>query len=405
MDKHPSKDIIATHGIDLKGKRIVLCITASVAAYKAVDLARLLMRHGAEVYAVMSKKASMLITPELMHWATGNKVVTKLTQDLEHIRLADYDRSDLIIIYPCTANTISKIASGIDDTPVTSIASVALGSKIPIIIAPAMHEAMYNNPILVENISKLSKYVKFVMPNMVEGKAKVAEQEIILDEAIRILSNHKLKGKKVLVTAGSTVEYIDPIRVITSKASGRFGVAIARVAYRLGADVTLVYAHGNATIPNNINLIKVDTSKDMLDAIVNEVKKGYDIAIMTAAVADYMPIAKMDRKIDTRSNPMLSIDLKQTEKIIDKVKDVDDKIFLVAFKALYKVSKEELIREARKKMREARADMVFANDIYKVDMGSEDIEGYIVDDGVRYIARQSKLSAARVLLDHIASKL
>src|ERR671928_1425345 len=143
---HPSKDIIGLEDNDLAGKKIVLCITGSIAAYKAIDLARLLMRHGADVYSVMSKKvAPTLLTPDMMKWATGNCVVTKLTGDLEHISLADYNKSDLILVYPCTANTIGKMANGIDDTPVTSVLSVALGSKIPVIIAPAMHEAMYEN--------------------------------------------------------------------------------------------------------------------------------------------------------------------------------------------------------------------------------------------------------------------
>ncbi len=159
MNEHPSKDIVDSDGEELKGKKFVLCISASVAAYKAVDLARLLMRHGADVHTVMSKSSNKLLTADLMKWATGNDVVTKLTWKLEHIQLANYRMSDLILYYPCTGNTLSKIANGIDDTPITSIASVALGSKIPIMIAPAMHEAMYENPILKENIEKLKEIV------------------------------------------------------------------------------------------------------------------------------------------------------------------------------------------------------------------------------------------------------
>ena len=127
---HPSKEIVGVDGNELYGRRLVLCITGSVAAYRAIDLARLLMRHGAEVHAVMTEStSSQLLSAEMMKWATGNDVVTKLTGDLEHIRLADYDMSDLVLVYPCTANTIGKAASGIDDTPVTSVLSVALGSK------------------------------------------------------------------------------------------------------------------------------------------------------------------------------------------------------------------------------------------------------------------------------------
>ena len=130
-DIHPSRDIAGSDGHELDGKKIVLCITGSVAAYRAIDLARLLMRHGADVHAVMSEVvAATLLHPDMMEWATGNKAVAKLTGGLEHIRLADYDMSDLVIVYPCTANTIGKAANGIDDTPVTSVLSVALGSGI-----------------------------------------------------------------------------------------------------------------------------------------------------------------------------------------------------------------------------------------------------------------------------------
>jgi phosphopantothenoylcysteine decarboxylase/phosphopantothenate--cysteine ligase len=404
MDEHPSKDIICSYGDYLKGKKIVLCITASIAAYKAVDLARLLMRYGAEVYPVISKEATKLITPDLLHWATGNKVIIKLTKELEHIQLADYNRSDLIIIYPCTGNTISKIVNGIDDTSITSIATVALGSKIPILIAPAMHEAMYYNPILLANIEKLSKYATIVEPEIVENKAKVADIEKVLELVIRILSKHKLRSKKILITAGSTVEYIDPIRIVSSKASGKFGVEIAKVAYRLGADVRLIYGHGDAMLPD-LDIVRVDTSNDMYNAVLNNIK-DYDMLIMTAAVTDYKPLSS-NKKIETRDNPHLTIELDATEKIIDKVKTINPRIFLVAFKALYNVSREELIDAARRKMKECNADLVFANDVSKEgsEMGSDNIEGLLIDDGIKELELQSKSSAARFLLDYIASKI
>ncbi len=141
-EKHASKEIIGSESNVLEGKKIVLCITASVAAYKAIDLSRMLMRHGAEVYTVMSKSTnSKLLTEEIMNWATGNKTVTELTSELEHISLANYGKSDLVLVYPCTANTLGKFVNGIEDNPVTTVLSVAFGSRIPIIIAPAMHEA------------------------------------------------------------------------------------------------------------------------------------------------------------------------------------------------------------------------------------------------------------------------
>ncbi|HXG07806.1 MAG TPA: bifunctional phosphopantothenoylcysteine decarboxylase/phosphopantothenate--cysteine ligase CoaBC, partial [Nitrososphaera sp.] len=280
-DVHPSKDIVGTHGTELVDKKIALCITGSVAAYRAIDLARLLMRHGADVHTVMTEStATTLLHPEMMRWATGNEVVTKLTGNLEHIMLADYGMSDLIVVYPCTANTIGKMAAGIDDTPVTSVLSVALGSKIPIIIAPAMHGAMYENKFIQQNIEKLKGLVTFVEPNIEEGKAKVADPQLVAAAAIRILSKGPLAGKRVIVTAGSTVEHIDPIRVITNTSSGKMGIAIAREAERMGAHVTLIYGHGTEDVDGKA-VRRVSTSEDMYNAVVSELSsRKYDIAIM-----------------------------------------------------------------------------------------------------------------------------
>lgn len=266
---HPSKDIAGSEGSELDGKKIVLCITGSVGAYRAIDLARLLIRHGADVHAVMTEStAATLLHPEMMKWATGNDVVTKLTGNLEHVMLGDYGASDLIIVYPATANTLGKMAAGIDDTPVTSVLSVALGSKIPIIIAPAMHEAMYDNKFIQQNLDKLMMHVKFVEPNMEEGKAKVAEPDRVVGAAIAILANGPLAGKRMLVTAGSTVEHIDPIRVITNTSSGKMGIAIAQEAERMGATVMLVYGHGS--VQPNDRAVRVSTSEEMHRAIVSE---------------------------------------------------------------------------------------------------------------------------------------
>lgn len=404
MNEHPSKDIVGSYGDYLKGKNIVLCITSSVSSYKAVELARLLMRYGAEVYPVMSKNSLRFITPELMHWATGNKVITKLTTELEHIRLANHNKADLIIIYPCTANTLSKIACGISDSLITTIVSVALGTNIPIIIAPAMHEAMYLNPILRDNVEKLKKYVTFAGPTFAEGKAKLAEIEYVVDLSIRLLSESKLKGKKVLVTAGPTIEYIDPIRIITNISSGKFGVEIAKTAYRLGADVSIVYGHGSAIVPSYLDVIKVNTSKEMLEVVYRRVKE-YDILIMNAAVADYTPIERNDKKIE--SNKELIIRLTTTEKIVDKVKDINDKVFLVAFKALYNVSDDILIEEGKKKKDKCKADIIFVNDLARKgnNMGSDYIEGFIISDEVTRIEPMHKSKAAKILLQHIESKI
>jgi phosphopantothenoylcysteine decarboxylase / phosphopantothenate---cysteine ligase len=404
---HPSKDILGTQGSQLEGKKIILCITGSVAAYRAIDLARLLMRHHADVHAVMTEStASMLLNPEIMKWATGNDVVTKLTGNLEHIILADYGMSDLIIVYPCTANTLGKVAAGIDDTPVTSILSVALGSKIPIIVAPAMHEAMYDNIFVQQNVSKLREQMVFIEPKIEGGKAKVADPEHVLNATISVLSRRALlSGKRVLVTAGSTIEYIDPIRVVTNLSSGKMGIAIAQEAQRMGATVTLVYGHGTLN-PASDKIVRVNTGEEMYKAIVSELSsKRYDIAVMAAAVADFAPAKKSYQKIDTKLGKM-ELSLVATRKIIDEVKNKNKDTFLVAFKADYGVSDSILTEKAYRKLKECDADIIVANDLGRKgsEPGSDKNEVFIVDRNKKivHLPPESKAQVARRLLELVA---
>jgi len=307
---HPSRDIMQTRGTELKEKRIVLCITGSVAAVQSPEIARQLMRHGADVFAVMSHMAQKIIHPYLVEWATGNPVVTELTGKIEHVALAgEHDKkADLILVAPATANTISKIASGIDDTTVTSVASTAFGSKIPIVIVPAMHESMYRHPILDENVKKLRALgIEFVGPRVEEGKAKIAETEEIVEAVIRKLSASKdFAGKKILVTAGPTLEYIDPVRVITNKSSGLMGVEVAREALLRGAEVTLIYGPGTATPPDEARVVSVERTKEMYEAVVSELKsQKYDAVIATAAASDWALGKPFDYKVSTRKTSTL----------------------------------------------------------------------------------------------------
>jgi phosphopantothenoylcysteine decarboxylase/phosphopantothenate--cysteine ligase len=405
---HPSKDIVGSDGSELAGRKIVLCITGSVAAYRAIDLARLLMRRGADVHAVMTElTAATLLHPEMMKWATGNDVVTKLTGNLEHVMLADYGMSDLVIVYPCTANTLGKMAAGIDDTPVTSVLSVALGSKIPIIIAPAMHEAMYENKFIQQNVDRLRMHATFVEPSHEEGKAKVAEPDQVVNTAIVILSKGPLAGRRVLVTAGSTVEHIDPIRVVTNTSSGKMGVAIAQEAQRMGADVTLVYGHGSELAGGKV--VRVSTSEEMNSAVMSELSsKKYDVAIMAAAVADFAPAKKSEKKIDTRAGK-IELSLVATKKIIDEVKKKSKGTFLVAFKADYNVSDSTLVEKAYKKLQESGADLVVANDLGRKgsEAGSDKNQVFIVDKERKtvHVPLESKAVVARKILDLVATSV
>jgi len=363
LREHPSLDIVSSHGTELSGKKIVLCVTGSVAAYKSIELARLLMRHGADVTCVASKAATNLIKPSYFKWATGNEVITKLTGDLEHIKIADYKKSDLIVVYPCTANTLGKLANGIDDTPISTVLSVGFGSKIPIIVALAMHEAMYENPAVRKNMDFLKNKVDFVAPQMVEEKAKAAEPEGVLDFVLKKFgSSSKLHGKKVLITAGPTIEYIDPVRVITNQSTGKTGVLLASELVSAGAKVTLIYGPGKELPPKGVKLIRVETSQEMFDAVKKEMKQKFDIVILAAAVSDYIPEKSSSTKIKSDQNKII-LKLKRAPKIIDEVKKIQKNVFLVGFKAETNLSRVRLIVEARKKLRESKADLIVANDI------------------------------------------
>ena len=417
--QHISKEIIGIHSNILKGKKIVLCITASVAAYKAVDLSRMLMRNGAEVYPVMSKSTkSRLLTEEIMNWATGNKTVSELTSDLEHIALANYGKSDIVVVYPCTANTLGKFANGIEDNPVTTVLSVAFGSRIPIVIAPAMHEAMYENIIISENIKKLKSLgVSVLEPSITEDKAKVISGEKVVQfviDKIGIKKGKMTSRINVLVTAGSTVEYIDSIRILTNLSSGKMGLNIAQQCLDKCFNVTVVYGHGSLIIPDDprMNIIRIKTTEEMLKVVKERIlNEKQHIVFHAAAVADFSILhssKKMPNKIDTR-NGTKTIKLVPTTKIVDKIKQFDNKIFLVAFKAEYGISKELLVKRALAKLNECNGDLIVANDVSRkgCDFGSDTNEVYIIDKekDIIHIPLDSKKKIARNLIEIVCKKI
>lgn len=363
IKNHPSLDIVGSYGVELSGKKIVLCVAGSVAAYKAIELARLLMRHGADVTCVTSNAVTKLVQPDYFKWATGNEVITRLTGELEHIRLADYNQSELIIVYPATANTLGKLANGIDDTPISTVLTVGFGSKIPILMCLAMHESMYDNAAVKKNIEFLKNKIEFLSPQMIEGKAKAPEPENVLEYVLRKFGfSSILKNKKVLITAGPTIEHIDSVRVITNQSSGKTGVLLTSELISSGAKVTLIYGPGIEKPPNGAKVIKISTSREMYDAVKKEMRCKFDIVIMAAAVSDYTPENPSKNKIKSTKNK-IKISLKKTPKIINQVKKYQKNVFLVGFKAETDFSKNELIRSAKEKMNESNADMIVANDI------------------------------------------
>ena len=407
MNRHPSLDIVESYGTELTGKKIVLCVAGSVAAYKSIELARLLMRHGGNVKCVMSNASTKLIKPDYMKWATGNNVITKLTGNMEHIDLADYKRSDLVIVYPSTANTLGKLATGIDDTPISTILTVAFGSKIPIVMGLAMHRSMYENAAIRKNIAFLEKKVDFVSPNMIEGKAKAPEPEDVLHFVLRKFGQSKiLKGKKVLMTAGPTIEKIDPIRIITNHSTGKTGVLLASELVSAGAKVTLVYGPGIAEPPKGAKIIHVETVTEMFREVKKQMKKKFDIVILAAAASDYIPKNQYSKKIKSTKNS-LTIELKKAPKIIDQIKKLQKDVFLIGFKAETDISKKELVVRAKQKLRDSKADMIIANDVGKKYFKDTTYNELVIVDSktVVVIGRNKKERISKLICKNIEKRI
>ena len=409
--RHPSKDIIESKGSILSGKTICMCLTGSVAVVSSPIVARELMRLGAEVICVMSKAATELINPALMEWATGNKVITKLTGAVEHVYLAGdrpgvAGKADLILICPATANTISKIACGIDDTPVTTVATTSFGSSIPIVIVPAMHESMYKHPILQENERKLKECgIDILGPRISEGKAKIARIDDIIDRVIDIIVTKKdLEGKRVLVTAGPTREAIDSVRFVSNKSSGKMGIEIAKEAAARGAEVLLIAGKCNVKLPEYIETIHVVSTDDFITAVKNEISiKSYDFFISAAAISDYKPTKCIEGKISSDNIEEIHLNMKLTPKIINVARKKDYNLFIVAFKAETNKSRTELINKAYDRLVKSDVDLIVANDIGRDDIGftSKYNEVYIINKRkhVTHVERNTKRYIASKILD------
>ncbi len=361
---------------DLKSRRIALCITGSVAAIKSPEIARELIRHGANVISIMSDESQSLIQPKIMQWATQNNVLTEITGKMEHIRLTENgsDKIDLLLIAPATANTINKISSGISDNLVTLLTSSAIGSGIPIIVAPSMHISLWSNPILKSNIERLNNLnINILNPIITDGKAKITSTENIVSAVIRQLSIKDMFGLKVFVTAGPTYEYLDPIRFITNGSTGKMGFALAIEAWQRGADVTLVSGPTNLSPPSTINYFKVTTTQELSNTVKSKLKENrYDIFLAAAAPSDFRPINIENKKISSRVSQTVEIKFEVTEKVINIVKKIQKDIFLVSFKADWKTNNKN-IEQIKLLMSESGADIVAINDVsldgvgFKVD--------------------------------------
>ena len=376
---------------------IVLCVTGSIAATESIKLARELRRGGADVKCFMSDDACKIIHPNAMEFATGQKVVTELTGEIEHVK---YSRNDLILVAPATANVISKFAYKIADNPINSLLITAYGYKTPILFVPSMHDSMYKA--IASNIENLQKEgVNFVKPRMEESKAKFPKlDDIVLNSFRAIGTNKDFKDKKILISLGGTYEAIDPIRGISNKSSGKMGLALAKEAYKRGAKLKLISGNIDVDLPKSLDTIFTESSKEMNEK-TKELASKYDIFIATAAVSDFAPIEKENSKISSSFD--LSLKFKPTEKIIKQIKDINPKIFLVGFKAEYGISDDEMIKLAKEQIKTVGTDLVVANDVSVkgCGFGSDNNEVILIDDDIFKIEISSKDEIAKVIFDRI----
>jgi len=390
--KHPANDIKGKKSEKLKGKKIVVGITGSIAAVESVKICRELIRHGAEVIAVMSRHACEIIHPYAIEFATGKKPILEITGKIEHVFYCGErkGKADLFLIVPCTANTISKIALGIDDTPVTTFATTAIGSKIPVMIVPAMHQSMYEHPFVTENMKKLKKKgIHVLRAKIEEGKAKIVEGEEIVENVIRILGKKDLKGKKVLIIGGATSEFIDDVRVITNLSSGKMALSLAKIAYERGGNVEMWF---NKDALPYISTKKFATHKDIVRLIKKEGK--YDVIINCAAISDFMP---SKRKGKIPSGKEMDLHLFPVSRINPLLKKIG--VIVVGFKL---EAKEEGIKEkAYGRLKKDGLDFIVANTTKSI--GSDYMKAWIINKEKKVvIAKGSKEKIAEKIFDCIA---
>lgn len=390
---HPSKEIQCLKSEKLKGKRIILGLTGSIAVIETVKLARELIRNGAEVFAVMSKEAQKIITPIALQYATGNEVITEITGKVEHVSFCGEtkDKVDLLLIAPCTANTISKISCGVDDTPITTFVSTALGSKIPILIVPAMHISMQNNDIIKENIAKLKKIgIEFIEGKEEEMAIKFPSIEEVVLKVIRKIGKNDLKGKKFLIISGSTIEPIDDIRILTNRSSGKTGIELAKSCYERNANVKLLVGKTQFQIPNFINVENFESVKDL----ISKINFNYDVIIVSAAISDYT-VNKQEGKISSEKEELI-LKLKQNPKVISYIRK-NFKGTLIGFKLETKLKEEELIEKAYKKLKDENLDLVIANRLEDVKLEENIV--FIIDKNknVEKVVGKKSLIAEKIL--------
>ncbi|MDD4179019.1 MAG: bifunctional phosphopantothenoylcysteine decarboxylase/phosphopantothenate--cysteine ligase CoaBC [Candidatus Margulisbacteria bacterium] len=397
----------------LTNKTIIVGVTGGIAAYKACELVSRLKKLNADVWVVMTAAATKLVGPITLRTLSGNPVVTDLFADelstlpVPHIALAQ--KADIIIIAPCTANIIGKIANGIADDALTTIVMASPAQKL---IAPAMNAEMWRNPAVKKNVSWLeSRDFVFIGPE--EGKLACGSEDIgvmskpraIVKEATRLLPGSKtasaadLTGKKVLITAGGTREAIDPVRFIGNRSSGKMGYALAEAARQRGAEVTLVSGSTHLAAPEGITVIKVEDAKSMHEAVIAN-RAGQHIIIMAAAVADYRPTITFWQKLKKESET-IKLELSKTVDILADLGRLKNGTYLVGFAA----ETNDHVENAKAKMSEKNLDLIIVNDASAIEQDSSEIKIIDKHGNVDEHPEQAKHQSANKILDKILSQI
>lgn len=406
---HPSRAIHGRLTRLLEGRRIVIGISGSIAAIEVPRVVRELIRHGAQVQAVMSGEATRLLTPEAVQFATGRPPILQLTGDVEHVVWMGpgEGRADLFLLAPATANTIAKVAHGIDDTPVTSFASMALGGGVPILIAPAMHQQLLTNPAVRAALEQLRAWgVGLVAPQSAEGEEKLASPEEIAAAVLHRLAQGPWAGRGVTIIGGAARQPIDRVRAITNESSGATAIALAQQAHFRGAEVRLWMGGHTRALPSYLPVESWGSVED-LEALTH--RHASDLrssaaVIVPAALADFT-LTPHPGKIASAGSPRLTLELRRAHKILPTLRHLaPPPTLLIGFKLESGRSEAELEERARDLRRSAGLDWVVANDART--MGSPEIQALVLTPrGERHRIHGTKDEFAAKLLDDVGRDL
>ena len=384
-------------------KRVLLGVTGGIAAYKAAELVRLLVKAGIEVQVAMTEAASHFVGPVTFQALSGRPVFSdqwdaRIANNMAHIDLSR--EADLIVVAPASADFLAKLANGLADD---LLSTLCLARDCPLAVAPAMNRQMWEHPATHRNAARLAHDGVFVLgPDAGDqacgevGDGRMLEPEAIFAEIERLLAPALLAGQRVLLTAGPTLEAIDPVRAITNLSSGKMGYALAQAAREAGAEVTLVSGPTHLAPPVGARLVPVTSAADMLEAVLGRVGEA-DIFISVAAVADYTPARPAGQKIK-KADAALSLELKPTVDILATVAALPKPPFCVGFAA----ESEQVIEYARAKRTKKRLPLIVANRAQSA-LGAEDNDVVLIDEaGEHPIPRGPKLAVARKIVAHIA---